>query len=101
MSTPFQELQKLYDKFEFRNKTDISQRIELIGGDSMQVGSRAKVSVPSHLLFNFPSSSWCKVMIPTMEDMIAAGVITDPSTPSFPNKSEKKQEAPVKTSSSS
>lgn len=73
-------LKKKYATFEFRNRSGSeSRRINLTGGDSAQVQASSSARIQSQYFDQLPAFSDFEPIVPSIEDMIAAGLIDDGS----------------------
>lgn len=73
-------LKKKYPTFEFRNRSGSeSRRINLTGGDSAQVQAGSSARIQSQYFDQLPAFSDFEPIVPSIEDMIAAGLIDDGS----------------------
>lgn len=73
--TPFQKLTELCPYFVLTNKTSIPQVLQLVD-DSMQINPGGSAKVKSTKMINMPDKSVWTIHNPTLEQLIAAGIVT-------------------------
>lgn len=90
-----QELREVYPMFKFHNCSQVTQRIQLAGGDSIQINPFATVEVSSNLVISLPNTPDLKTVVPSVNDLIEVGLIrkvqetpANKVPPSYPKKSQ-------------
>jgi hypothetical protein len=87
---PLKELQDLHRVWEFKNKTNSVQPIELADGDSVKVQPRGTLRLQSAKFHQLPAISTFTYLKPTLDDLRAVGLLNTeaPKSEAAPTSSE-------------
>jgi len=74
--TPFESLVKEFPIFVVKNKTAITKNIPIKDNEELVVPSHAIVKIDANLLGGIPSSTFFKMVSPSVKDLIKHGLIS-------------------------
>ena len=77
MTSPLDELKAMYPVFQFKNKTNSPEEIQL-DGDTITVNGRGTLKLDSRKFINLPPISKFKFEKPTLDDLRAVGLLDSP-----------------------
>mgnify|MGYP000980433860 CR=1 FL=1 len=73
--TPFEALIKEFPIFTVKNKTSITKNIPLKDNEELVVPAHGVVKISAAILTGIPSSTYFKMVSPSIKDLINHGVI--------------------------